>query len=247
VLKALSLRKMLLRYFLKREIFHVSRIEREIAFKFNIVTSYSEKEVEYLHQNGIKQSLYLPLPLNLDRYSFVNINTEDDNKFLFMGDYKWFPNYESAIYILTEIFPALHFAFPDIELLLIGRNAPESLINLANNTKNVAFLGEVPDIHPYIEKVGFVLAPVLTGGGVRLKILESLAQGKVVITNSCGAEGIADQNVMIVEDSIEQMIIKLNELFTSKNKKLSLKKAAYNYTHQFHSYNYAEKLYKKLL
>ena len=50
-------------------------------------------------------------------------------------------------------------------------------------------IADAPSIEPHLAAAAVVLAPVRTGGGMRMKVLEALASGKAVVTTSRGAEG----------------------------------------------------------
>ncbi|MCE2821544.1 MAG: glycosyltransferase family 4 protein, partial [Saprospiraceae bacterium] len=52
------------------------------------------------------------------------------------------------------------------------------------------FHGEVPDASEFVLQHSISVVPLLSGGGMRVKILEAMALGRMVISTTIGMEGI---------------------------------------------------------
>jgi glycosyltransferase involved in cell wall biosynthesis len=100
----------------------------------------------------------------------------------------WVPNEEGIRWFLTEVWPLLHKDLKDLNLYLAGREMPDWLTNLS--LQNVIVLGEVKDAAEFIRSKAICIAPLLSGSGIRVKIIESMALGKAVVSTTVGAEGI---------------------------------------------------------
>jgi len=74
--------------------------------------------------------------------------------------------------------------------LIIGDNPPSEFTH-----KNIVFTGMVDKIEDFINTSDVVISPLLSGGGTRLKILEAIACGKVVVSTTVGAEGIDQSQI----------------------------------------------------
>jgi len=48
----------------------------------------------------------------------------------------------------------------------------------------------VPDVTPYLDRAAVVVAPIRLGGSMRMKVLEALAAGKVLVATARAAEGV---------------------------------------------------------
>ena len=86
--------------------------------------------------------------------------------------------------------------------MVAGADPPRWLTALAGS--QVVVTGFVPDIRPYIARAAVTVAPLLVGGGTRVKILESLAMARPVVSTSLGAEGLGlvhDDSVLLADDS----------------------------------------------
>ena len=66
--------------------------------------------------------------------------------------------------------------------------------------------GYVPDATPYLEQAGVMVVPVRAGGGMRVKILNALAQGLPMVSTTIGCEGIAvqDGRHLLIADTPEE-------------------------------------------
>ncbi len=83
---------------------------------------------------------------------------------------------------------------------------PEWLTELNNPHVNV--IGEVPDAKEFVAKHDVAIVPLLSGSGIRIKIIESMAMGKTVITTRVGAEGILydeEVNIVIAENKAKMV------------------------------------------
>lgn len=113
----------------------------------------------------------------------------------FNGLLNYQPNTEALDIILEKINPLLQNA-PDFQykILICGKGLPDSYDNLARySDKNVIYAGFVEDIELYFRGVDMFISPVLSGGGVKTKMVEAIAFGNTVVSTESSATGI-DQN-----------------------------------------------------
>ena len=77
---------------------------------------------------------------------------------------------------------------------------------MASETPNVEYAGYVEDVRPHIAKSAVFIAPLRSGSGTKVKVLNAMSQGKPVVTTSIGAEGIEaqpDEEIVIADDPKE--------------------------------------------
>jgi polysaccharide biosynthesis protein PslH len=108
----------------------------------------------------------------------------------FVALLSWAPNIDAAVWFCTAIWPKVIESCPEARLLLVGRNPSEEVRRLAGDTVEVT--GTVPDLEPYYARTRVAIAPLRSGGGSRLKILEALAAARPVVATTIGAEGLED-------------------------------------------------------
>ncbi len=110
----------------------------------------------------------------------------DATVLFFMGKLDYQPNREALRYLAETLLPELESAAPGrFRLLVCGGPSPAAPPHPA-----MVFAGRVPDIVPYVRRADICLAPIFTGSGTRLKILEYMAAGRPVLATPKGAEGI---------------------------------------------------------
>ncbi|MBA3865468.1 MAG: glycosyltransferase [Solirubrobacterales bacterium] len=106
---------------------------------------------------------------------------------LFVGNFAHPPNRDAAIWLAREIVPAVVARCPAARLRVVGAAPPAEVLALAG--EHVEVFADAPSVRPHLERAALVLAPVRTGGGMRMKVLEAVATGKAVVTTARGAEG----------------------------------------------------------
>ncbi len=146
----------------------------------------------------------------------VDINTDTGNKeipdeqfpssaasLFFIGSLDWIPNQEGLLWFVDKVFPLIHLQFPAVKFHIAGRNAPQSLRNRVNYP-GIIFHGEVADARFFMANHRISVAPCFSGSGMRVKIIESMALGKPVVTTTLGAEGLYathNENIIIADNA----------------------------------------------
>ncbi len=173
---------------------------------------------------GIMRSLGCQIPLHV---APAGINMDDfrayDRKPVFpslfhIGALDWSPNQEGLSWFFEHCWPVLHRRHPDLQFFIAGRNAPEHIRRI--DQPNVVFLGEVDDAYAFMEEKAIMLVPLLTGSGMRIKIIEGMALGKSIVSTSIGTEGIGTTHGrdIIIADSPENFISGIEDLLDNFDK-----------------------------
>jgi glycosyltransferase involved in cell wall biosynthesis len=124
----------------------------------------------------------------------------------FIGSLDWKPNQEGLFWFLTNVWPICRSKFPHLSFYVAGRNMPDKMKKM--NIDGVIMIGEVEDATSFVIKHDIAVVPLLSGSGMRAKIIEAMALGKVVVTTSMGLEGIEAQDAydVCLADSPEEFI-----------------------------------------
>lgn len=164
------------------------RYMRELLNFFPLSTVVSSQEAELAHQAfpDLKQKIkILPNCVNLGDYQDFH-QTPDPNRLIFTGSFSYHPNYEAMLWFVNQVFPAILESHPHCHLVITGDPAGKEFPNHPNITQT----GMVPDVRPWVSGAWISIAPLLTGGGTRLKILEAMGLRSAVIATSKGVEGL---------------------------------------------------------
>jgi glycosyltransferase involved in cell wall biosynthesis len=104
-----------------------------------------------------------------------------------LGAMDWLPNREGIEWFLDKVWPQLSAHFPQLNLSLAGKSMPESIRKRATDR---IIIEQAENASEYMLSRGMMIVPLRSGGGIRAKIIEGLALGRIILTTSVGAEGI---------------------------------------------------------
>jgi GT2 family glycosyltransferase/glycosyltransferase involved in cell wall biosynthesis len=137
--------------------------------------------IDHDYRAGIDTSLYDFHPREREPFTL-----------LFLGSFRHLPNQEALAWFLREVFPKVRRDEPRARLVVIGSDppAPHSL----PDAEAVDLIGFVEDVREPLKRYALFVCPILSGSGVRVKLLEAFAAGIPVISTRLGAEGLADQH-----------------------------------------------------
>ena len=149
----------------------------------------------------------IPFAVDLDNYEIEDEYIPSDQPELFhLGSMNWMPNVEGLEWFLEDVFPAILEKFPMLTFTMAGRSIPESLQRFASD--HVIIAGEVENANEFMLSKDIMIVPLLSGSGIRIKIIEGMALGKTIITTSIGAEGLNVENGkhIFIADTAEEFI-----------------------------------------
>lgn len=107
---------------------------------------------------------------------------------LFFGNFSHPPNRDAAEWLMDEIYPALRRRFAALQLSIVGANPPAAW--LEPMAEGVIVTGAVASLESYLQAAAVVIAPLRQGGGMRVKVLESLAAGKALVATPLAVAGL---------------------------------------------------------
>jgi glycosyltransferase involved in cell wall biosynthesis len=164
--------------------------ERSVWPRFDRVQVFTERDARSLVEVAPElRARVCVTPFGIELPERADPAREEAGTLLFVGNFTHPPNVDAACWLAREILPRIRGRRSGARLLLVGGDAPEQVRGLAG--PDVTVVGEVPTIAPRLEAAAVVVAPIRTGGGMRMKVLHALAAGKAVVTTTRGAEGLA--------------------------------------------------------
>jgi hypothetical protein len=132
-----------------------------------------------------------------------------------LGALDWTPNVRGMKWFLEEVAPLLHHAGVDV----YSRQWP-----FGSAPKGVRYRADQPDFAEY----GIFIAPIRSGSGMRIKLLEAMARGKAIVTTPLGAEGLnaSHGTHLLLADSPSEFAAAMDELHQSAELRSKLGSAA---------------------
>lgn len=197
--------------FLKR--FYLRNLGRKIKTwelnhlpQVDAIVPITQPDGDYYLLQGFKGPIR-PIPGGVDLNHLTgNLPLSANLKMGFLGSLEWLPNEQGLMWFLDQVWPKLRQQFPGMELHVAGKNPPSRLSHL--NAPGMTFHGMVPDAGEFLRSCHFFIVPLLSGGGMRIKVLEAMAAGCCVVSTTIGAEGIeaAAGKHCLIADSPEQWV-----------------------------------------
>jgi polysaccharide biosynthesis protein PslH len=169
-----------------------------------------------LVENGVDIALYSPLA-----------SLPDDDTLLFVGTMAYRPNRDGILYFCREILPLIRRHRPQVRLVVVGDAPPPELKEMAERER-ILVTGRVQDVRPYYHAARLSIVPLRAGGGTRLKILESMALGRPVVSTSVGCEGleVVDREHIMIADTPAEFAERVIVLLTDNHMAGSLSRRA---------------------
>lgn len=177
---------------------------------YDLLVAITQRDLNTFRKLGFKkQGIVTPIGLDMDQYEADFSSFNRPLSFSFIGSLDWMPNQEGIKWFLERVWPQASKSMPGVNLHVAGRNTPDWLRKLRN--KQIKVHGEVPSAADFINQHSIMVVPLLSGSGMRAKILEGMALGKVIISTRLGLEGIPAEHrhQVLVADTATEFIEQL--------------------------------------
>jgi polysaccharide biosynthesis protein PslH len=180
--------RVLLRHYARRQWPATRREERRCGEAVDLVLATSARDRNVFERElGLQRVAVVPNGIDLTEFTPSTREPVPDT-ILFSGLMSYFPNQQAVRWFLRDVFPKVRQRRPAARLVVAGADPPRWLTALAG--ADVEVTGRVADIRPFVARAAVVVAPLLIGGGTRVKILEALAMARPMVSTSLGAEGL---------------------------------------------------------
>lgn len=199
---AQSCQNPLKRWYLKHLSLTLRAYELEHINDYDGIVCITRNDADLFGKEGCRKPI-VSIPFGIDTGEVPTVDVEPDSLF-HIGAMDWLPNQESIRWLLEEVWPVVHREVPQAKLYLAGRKMPSQWMEAT--IEGVSVIGEVPDAMYFIGSKKINVVPLLSGSGIRVKIIEAMSIGKVVVTTTVGAQGIdyTDGENILIADTPEQ-------------------------------------------
>lgn len=175
--------------------------------EYDFLVAITERDLVQFRSLGYKNGCH-SIPVGLQMHNYIPDYSvfERPLSLSFIGSLDWMPNSEAVRWFLTNVWPELSSKYPQLQFHYAGRNAPEDL--KYPDSDSVVYHGDVSDAKEFIRNYPVLIVPIFAGSGIRVKILEAMALGRVVISSSIGLEGIDAKHMkeVIIANSVQDYI-----------------------------------------
>ncbi len=177
--------------------------EGRVCQEFEAVLAVSQEDKAALEQAAGQPLNITVIPIAVDTAEVLSVNRRPEaNHILHIGTMFWPPNIDGILWFIRQVYPYIQAKYPKTMFDVVGARPPQEILNMNGDETGINVTGYVDDPTPYFEQSGVMVIPLRAGGGMRVKILNALAQGLPIVSTSLGCEGIAvthDQNILIAD------------------------------------------------
>ena len=189
--------------------------ELQVMREVDAVLSYNEVEHSVIASHNLIEENVFKCPWVLeDRRSKVPF--EERSGIAFLGGFNHLPNREAVKYFVQSVMPFLRIESPGIMFHVYGSKVTADIEELASD--DVIIEGYVESLNIVFDTCRVFVAPLLSGAGIKGKVLESIAHGIPCVLSSVAAEatGLIDRHSVLIADEPQQWSRCIAELYTNK-------------------------------
>ena len=199
------------------------RYERALIGKFDAVIACSPEDLSLL---AMPRAFLVPNGTDTQRDEYVS--SRKLRRIGFAGPFRYAPNAEGIARFVARVFPELRRRVPGVELLLIGTGPFVA-------QDGIRVVGAVEDVGPYLRECALTINPISGARGSSLKVLESLALGRVCVSTANGARGYLDANLagLVTVPEVDDMLEPLCRLLCEDEYRIGLEQKSIETVRKF--------------
>jgi glycosyltransferase involved in cell wall biosynthesis len=164
---------------------------------FDRVICMTDEDLALLHEFVPSSRLRkIPIGVDSDYFSPSVSSTKilNSHRLLFVGNYRHSPNRDTVHHFVEEILPLIQGVIPDVEFCVVGANVDLLDRQTLARTNKVNVVGYVKDIRSCYLGAAVFVAPIRSGNGMRVKLLEALSMGMAVVATPLAAYGFSTKD-----------------------------------------------------
>ncbi len=200
----------------------LKKLELQILKEADGIVTITDYDKKIFEQLGIKtKAVVSPTGIVLDRYA-INRSITKTNSVFHLASMDWMPNTEAVDWFLEKVWAKYLNKENNLQFTLAGRFMPDSYLKQSEG--NLKVIGSIDDNIQFYNEHEIMMVPLQSGSGMRIKIIEGMAMGKVIVSTSIGAEGIPvthNQNI-IIADTPEDFAKAIKNLSTNQELKTEI-------------------------
>jgi glycosyltransferase involved in cell wall biosynthesis len=206
-------RTILKKWYLGLQTKRLKNFELKVLKELDAIVTITDYDKSVFEKEGFKKPIYTCITgVDVSQYQQKASQKIKPKTIFHFASMDWMPNQEAVEWFMKNCWNDILKEVPDARLILAGRYMPQHLLDLKG--ENVEIIEQVKDSKVFYNEHEIMLVPLLSGSGLRIKIIEGLAYGKAIVSTSVGAEGINysnGRNIMIADSpkAFSDAVIKL--------------------------------------
>jgi glycosyltransferase involved in cell wall biosynthesis len=172
------------KYFLKLFAKNLKTKEIELINSVDFILPLSSKDEDKIKKIANKPSFYIPVSIN----NFEPKADYSNLSLCFIGSFNWRPNSEGLLWFIKDVFPKIKQHFPQITVNIAGSKSEK--FKEFKGLDGVNLTGFVENSNDFLLQNGIFIAPLLSGSGIKMKVLEAFSLGLPCVLTEIAAEGL---------------------------------------------------------
>lgn len=177
-------------WYLRLQAKRIEHFERARCREVGHIMSVTSIDAEWF-ASVVPSAHIRSIPIGLPSVAHPSANGPS-RSFFHLAAMDWLPNREGVRWFMRHVWPAFQKAWPDAELHLAGTGMPADLMAMSSSSVHVG--DRITDPVAFMTGHGIMVVPLLSGSGIRVKILEGMRLGRTIISTPQGASGIDCRN-----------------------------------------------------
>lgn len=222
------------------EVCKVRDAELEVMRKVDLTLSYNETEHAIIVSHNLDSSRVAKCPWVVEPKSRVP-PFSDRRDIAFLGGFRHPPNLEAVTFFVRDVMPLLRTALPGVRFRVYGSAAPTALYDLAAD--DVVIEGFVENLADLFDTCRIFVAPLLSGAGIKGKVLDALAYGVPSVLSPVAAEatGIRDGLEAVIAREPDDWVAAITRLYEDPEVWTAMSGAALAFVRDFYSFEAGRK------
>ncbi len=192
--------------------------ETEQINRFHQVFAISNPDRQNILKMGCQTRLdVFPVAIDFEKYH-VDVKKTSFPTLFHLGAMDWRPNKEGLEWFLDEVWPDIETLSSELRFYIAGKNMQKQFFDY--DSDNLIVEGEIFDAVEFMNSKAIMIVPLLSGSGMRVKIIEGMAMQKCIIATTMAAEGINckhGRDIMIA-DTPDEFYRAILQCITQPNK-----------------------------
>ncbi|AEX85633.1 hypothetical protein Marpi_1229 [Marinitoga piezophila KA3] len=240
-------------YKLQRDSVLKSELEAVKISDLAFITTETEKKYLLEKNNNIKSGKIKILWNGVDKEIFdigeakiKNIKTKENHykkKIAFLGSMDYYPNQIAVRRLIKNIFPKITDKIKNIELIILGKNPPQDIINMCKENHNISLLGYVEDLSEVLLNIDVLILPMTIASGIQNKFLTGLASATptIITKRALFTNKLKPKIHVITAESDEDYIEEILNIYINKQNIKNISLNAYTFAKEYLDWNSVKK------
>ncbi len=210
----------------------LKKFEKKVLQSVDAIVTITDIDKQYFKKWGIETPFHVsPTGIQLQQYQVNHTEELPDSVFHF-GSMDWMPNEEAVLWFINNVWDKVLSKIPQAKFYVIGRGMSDGV--LALNKPNVVVIGKIQHAEKVYHHYSVMVVPLLSGSGMRIKMIEGMAYAKPIVSTKIGAEGIevtSSKNCLLA-DNADDFANAVIEVLSNNEKRKTLQNEARNFIEQ---------------